>query len=265
MNLQKIRMCGPLLNISCESKPRSTLDQEANWVPPTLRDFERGAGVGSVPPGLAKVLGDAVPSPPPNAAAPPPTVPQMTVGIDVVSNWPQPDPTLGGFANCTGVSSTCAGSLLGGWVNSTLYGPPAAAGQMDWDAVGAAGRRCDIRHGAAVLPASTAEQHERVGSHRCAPVLSPCRVREGPGVPRQDEHVRGPFARELTHKQNLRSQRRNGPISLLPAPQGVAVDGAVAGVRCCLSQRRGAGRDTERAAAAEVLTRGRLWMEAKRR
>ena len=43
MNLQMIRLCGPLLNISCESKPRPTLEQEAKWVPPTLEDFERAA------------------------------------------------------------------------------------------------------------------------------------------------------------------------------------------------------------------------------
>ena len=43
MNVQKIRLCGPKLNISCETPPRRTLEAEARWVPPTLEDFERAA------------------------------------------------------------------------------------------------------------------------------------------------------------------------------------------------------------------------------
>ena len=42
-NLQKIRLCGPKLNISCETPPRTTLEAEAKWVPPTLADYERAA------------------------------------------------------------------------------------------------------------------------------------------------------------------------------------------------------------------------------
>ena len=111
MNLQKIRLCGPLLNISCESAPRTTLKEEAAWSPPTLADFEQAAAklaqlhnAGSSATGT-----DTVPEPQQQGA----TI--VDIGVDVVSNWPCAPPPAG-YGNCvTATGHNCAPTLLGEW------------------------------------------------------------------------------------------------------------------------------------------------------
>jgi len=125
MNLQKIRLCGPALNISCDSRPRPTQlsGAEAVWVPPTLEDFERQAERNRLLRALddsgADADAEAIVAPPP--PPPPPALPIVALGIDVDANTPRAGPPAG-FAKCaaaaaeSGGGGGCATSLLGEWV-----------------------------------------------------------------------------------------------------------------------------------------------------
>jgi hypothetical protein len=147
MNLQKIRFCGPKLNISCESEARATLEEEVAWVPPTLEDFERAVGLGHpAPPELAELLQEPELQPESrrassgNSGAPEQQQQQQqqpqqaAVGIDVDSNWPHSAPTLAAFADCLGDSasssstSKCASSLLSGWANTSCSAAASGGG-----------------------------------------------------------------------------------------------------------------------------------------
>ena len=117
MNLQRIRLCGPLLNISCDSAPRTTLAEEAAWVPPTLADYERAAelerpqaGGGSDTTGMVGTVGE--PEPPQLQQG----VGTVGIGIDVVSNWPRAPPPAD-YGDCVTATAghSCAPTLLEEW------------------------------------------------------------------------------------------------------------------------------------------------------
>ena len=109
-NLQKIRLCGPKLNISCKTPPRTTLEAEASWVPPTLEDFEReaiaqGHRLDDDTDLRQEELFTANDSKMP---------PKVYMGVDVDSNTPRSAPPAG-FASCSASLSKCAPTLLGEW------------------------------------------------------------------------------------------------------------------------------------------------------
>jgi sucrose-6-phosphate hydrolase SacC (GH32 family) len=114
MNLQRIRLCGPLLNISCESAPRTTLKEEAAWTPPTLADFERAAELPQLHDGgsSAATGADTVAKLEPQQQQ---RVTIVDIGVDVVSNWPRTPPPAG-YGDCaTATGHSCASTLLGEW------------------------------------------------------------------------------------------------------------------------------------------------------
>eukprot|EP01052_Picozoa_sp_SAG31_P008575 SAG31_NODE_436_length_15717_cov_5.420412_2_plen_314_part_00 len=114
MNLQKIRLCGPALNISCKTPPRLTLDKERKWVPPKLRDFERSAVASGHFPGAVDVA-----SHPSTAQTGRGRETPIYMGVDVDSNTPRVAPPAN-FSSCMSNSKSCSPALLEGeFVTST--------------------------------------------------------------------------------------------------------------------------------------------------
>lgn len=107
-NLQKIRLCGPKLNISCTTPPRRTLEAEAKWVPPTMEDFEReaiamGYRLDMDPDGKS-----------PENSKPMDMLRTIYMGVDVDSNTPR-SMSSAAFASCSTNPVSCAPTLLGEW------------------------------------------------------------------------------------------------------------------------------------------------------
>jgi hypothetical protein len=126
MNVQKIRLCGPALNTSCDTPPRPTLEAEARWVPPTLADFERAAvaaghRLDDDDVDLRRDDHEPDAAEEDSAAAAASTV---FMGVDVDSNTPRTKPPSS-FSSCRTSPASCAPTLLGEWAK--LGAAPAAA------------------------------------------------------------------------------------------------------------------------------------------
>lgn len=144
LNLQQIRLCGAALNISCVTPPRTTLAAEAEWVPPTLDDFERAAWQAghnlTGEPSTQRRRRD--PQTHDTWAS---TTPTIYMGVDVDSNTPRAAPPHN-FASCVATPADCTPSLLAEWaklgdkpMSALPHIPgPACVGQLWAELIGSA-------------------------------------------------------------------------------------------------------------------------------